>query len=132
MPHIIYAAGDGQHIVWAHKDMTGVQTALESRQHALTYHGCHDEESTYVAVHVGLFWCIGTFRIKNGEYARIVTTPKRAPSLCTQSKSSSRIIAEKTHFISELIKKRSIKISYVCDTDEVNPAEVELAKFSAQ
>ena len=99
MPHIIHVAGNGRFIAWAHSGPDGVRTALESRPHVSIYEGISDEESTYIAAHVGLFWCIGTFRIKNDQSVHIVASDVKAPSLFTGNKiHHSKLITEKHAF----------------------------------
>ncbi len=131
MPHTVHVAGNGHFIAWAHSSIDGIRTALESRPHVSIYEGISDEESTYVAAHVGLFWCIGTFRIKNGQSVHIVASKLKAPSMFTGKIPQSKLVAEKIHFIKELCNRRNIQISYIQD-DNINPAEDEVAKLCAQ
>ena len=131
MPHIIHVAGNGRFIAWAHSGPDGARTALESRPHVSIYEGISDEESSYVAAHVGLFWCIGTFRIKNDQSVHIVASDAKAPSLFTGNIPSSKLITEKMHFIKDLCDKRNIQISYIKD-ECTNPAEDEISRLCAQ
>ncbi len=130
MPHFIHIAGNGSFIAWAHKN-NGVQTAVESRVHVSMYEGVSVEDSMYVASHVGLFWCIGTFRIRDGECVNIALSKNMAPSLFSNEISKSKLALEKTYFIEQLCKKRNIKISYIDDMGD-NAAEDEIRHLCVQ
>ena len=126
MPHFIHIAGNGNFIAWTHKNNDKVQTALESRVHASIYEGVSVEDAMYVASHVGLFWCIGTFRIRDGECVNIALSKNKAPSLFSSTVLKSKLALEKSYFIEQLCKKRNIKISYVDDMGD-NAAEDKLS-----
>lgn len=65
MGHILHFDGDSGGIAWC---LEGDASSRQSRRHPGIYQNrITVEQSRYVALHVGIFWCIGTFRIRDGD-----------------------------------------------------------------
>jgi hypothetical protein len=70
-------------------------------------------QSKFIALHVGLFWGIGRFIIKNEDRITIKTTDKIIfDNLSSNEESSDEFIKNKIFFIKQLIEQRKLKIKY--------------------
>ena len=70
MEHILYFDGNLKKISWV--ILTEGQEVTQSRAHVEKYKDKITKiQSKYVALHIALFWGIGTFKIKNGDYVKI-------------------------------------------------------------
>jgi len=71
------------------------------------------QQSKYIAMHVGLFWGIGRFIIKDKD---IITTKIDSKSMFNQlskiENPSDEFIRTKIDFITQLIAQRKLKINY--------------------
>lgn len=75
MQHVFYADGNSTKISWL-IDTNG-KLSSQQREHAqLYYDKVSDIQSKFIALHVGLFWGIGTFIIKNKDSIEIVLDQK--------------------------------------------------------
>ena len=80
-------------------------------------------QSKYVGLHVGLFWGIGTFIIKNQDIVKIEIDDKiMFEHLSTDQKSHDGFIEKRTYFIKQLIEQRKLKIRF-----ELIPQDKNLA-----
>ena len=70
MHHVFYSDGDAKKISWIiHTNDSIIE---QNRDHAEIYKDKVTKlQSKYVALHVGLFWGIGVFIIKNGDTIKI-------------------------------------------------------------
>ena len=74
-------------------------------------------------MHVGIFWGIGTFIIKNQDVVKIAIDDKiMYDHLSTNQKNDDKFIEKRVEFIRQLIKQRKLKIQY-----EMIPREKNLA-----
>lgn len=72
-----------------------------------------NQQSKYIALHVGLFWSIGTFIIKNQDTVRLVLDDKIMMEYLSGNKKSPDEFIEKRKFsIIQLIEQRKLKIQY--------------------
>ena len=112
MEHIFYSDGSPKEISWVLKD--GKQTIEEKRDHAEIYlDKITIEQSKYIAYHVGIFWSIGTFRIKNEDAVNVMLDSKPMYEHLEKNISSDDdFIKTRTSFIRQLIKQRKLKINY--------------------
>ena len=110
-------------ISWAIQ--TGDSIVNQSREHADIYLDVVTElQSKYIALHVGLFWGIGTFIIKNEDEITIKLEDKIMHDHLELSKNNTdRFIEEKTHFIKQLILQRGLKVKYQLISKEENLAK---------
>jgi len=72
-----------------------------------------NQQSKYIALHVGIFWEIGRFVIKKEDTIKIMIDNKTMfDQLSRNEKASDDFIKTRTHFITQLIDKRKLKINY--------------------
>ena len=70
MQHIFYPRGDSKKISW--KILTNESSVTQSREHVDIYKNkVNSLQSKFIALHIGLFWAIGTFIIKNEDDVKI-------------------------------------------------------------
>ena len=112
MEHVLFCDGNSQRISWTIK--TGETKVEQKREQADMYiNRVSDEQSKYIALHVGIFWGIGTFRIKNGDIVNIMLDLKSMyEHLAKNSKSLDDFIDIRTHFIEQLIAQRKLVVKY--------------------
>ena len=112
MEHILYSDGNAKKICWTIK--TDSSAVDQFRDHAdifldqVTY-----MQSKYIALHVGLFWSIGVFIIKNGDIVKIMLDSEEMLShLSTGSKSQDGLSESRKGFINQLAEQRNLKLKY--------------------
>jgi len=112
MQHILYSAGNQKKISWAIK--TDNKIIEQSRKHADIYlDKITDLQSKYIALHIGIFWCIGVFIIKNEDSVKILLDNKEMyDHLRSNTQSSDKFIESRTFFINQLINQRKLKIEF--------------------
>lgn len=129
MEHVLFSDGNTKRISWAIQ--TGESKVEQKREHADLYvDRVTDEQSKYIALHVGIFWCIGTFRIKNGDTVNVMLDLKSMyEHLANKSKIFDDFIEARTDFINQLIAQRKLDIHYQLIDSKENLAS-ELLKIS--
>lgn len=112
MEHVLFSDGNAKGISWIIQ--TGESKVEQKREHADLYvDKVTDEQSKYIALHVGIFWCIGTFRIKNGDKINVMLDLKLMyEHLENKSKIFDDFIEARTDFINQLIAQRKLDIHY--------------------
>ena len=71
------------------------------------------QQSKYIALHIGLFWGIGSFIINNEDSITIKIDNKTMfDHLSRNEKPSDVFISTRTNFIKELINQKKLKINY--------------------
>ena len=112
MQHDFYFDGDTRKISWTIK--TQDSTVEQERKHAdIYYDKVTDLQSKYIAFHVGLFWGIGTFIIKNEDQVMIkLDNQIMYEHLKSNEKSDDVFIEKRTCFIKQLILQRRLKIDF--------------------
>ena len=72
-----------------------------------------DLQSKYIALHVGLFWAIGVFVIKNEDIVKIRLDDKIIyEHLKSKTIPEDGLIQKRIQFINQLIKQRKLKIEF--------------------
>jgi hypothetical protein len=112
LEHVLFSDGNAKRISWTIQ--TGESKVEQKREHADLYvDRVTDEQSKYIALHVGIFWCIGTFRIKNGDTVNVMLDLKSMyEHLAHKSKIVDDFIEARTDFINQLIAQRKLDIHY--------------------
>ena len=120
MLHVLYSDGNAKKISWVIK--TEEVIIEQSRDHAEMYlNKVTDIQSKYIALHVGLFWGIGTFVIKNNDSVIVKLDNKEmVQHLTTEKTNSDEFIQKKLFFIKQLISQRKLKIEYELIQKEKN------------
>ncbi|NIP62723.1 MAG: hypothetical protein GWN01_06345 [Nitrosopumilaceae archaeon] len=112
MEHTFYFAGSPKKISWVNK--TNDNKIEQMRDHADIYlDKVNGEQSKYIAMHVGIFWCIGMFIIKNEDTVRImVDSDTMYEHLTKQQNSKDLFIETRTKFFKQLVEQRQLNIIY--------------------
>lgn len=110
MKHVFYCDGNQKKIAWV------IQTdgnAIEQlRDHADIYlDKITDEQSKFIALHVGVFWGIGRFIIKNNDTVSIMVDSKSMfEHLNGDKQSDDSFIQNRSVFISQIVEQRKLNI----------------------
>ena len=112
MHHVFYFDGNEKKIAWTIQ--TSNQTIEQKREHAEIFlDKVTDLQSKYIALHVGLFWGIGTFIIKNGDSVLVKIDSDTMYEFITSNEvNQDELIKNRTYFIKHLIVQRRLKINY--------------------
>lgn len=127
MDHVYFSDGNKKRISWT---IQNNETMVEQyREQAEIYlDKVSVEQSKYIALHVGIFWCIGTFIIKNGDTVKIILDSKTMyDHLSNNTVSSDSFIETRTGFIKQLIDQRKLVIKYELINPEQNIATKALS-----
>jgi len=110
--HVFYSDGNAKKIAWIIQ--TNDSIVDQSREHAQIYKNkITDLQSKYVALHIGLFWGIGVFKIKNEDVVKIKLDEKIMISqLNADSQIEDEFIANRIKFIKQLTTQRKLKIEF--------------------
>ena len=112
MDHIFYLDGNTKKVSW------GIQTegtiVEQSREHVEIYKNkISNLQSKYVALHIGLFWGIGVFKIKNEDVVKIKLDEKiMFDQLSTDLKIEDEFIVNRIKFIRQLTIQRKLKMQF--------------------
>ena len=110
MKHVFYCDGNQKKIAWV------IQTdgnAIEQlRDHADIYlDKITDEQSRFIALHVGVFWGIGRFIIKNNDTVSIMMDSKSMfEHLNGDKQSDDSFIQNRSVFINQIVEQRKLNI----------------------
>ena len=117
MEHELFFDGNLKEYSWSIK--TGEKVVNQVREHPPAYlsGGKLDiktnEESKFVALHVGIYWGLGVFIIKDFDKVHIMCDSKEMYELLIQQrKTLDRLIDDKIHFINQLVGHRNLKLEY--------------------
>ena len=98
---------------------TGDQIKKEFRVHPPAYYSGHkldvknDEQSKFIALHVGLYWGIGVFIIKDGDTIDVMCDSKKMYDILnSKHKTSDQIINDKIKFVNLFIEQRKLIVNY--------------------
>ena len=117
--HVFYLDGNAEKISWVIQ--TEDSKVEQNRIHAEIYKNkVTNLQSKYIALHVGLFWGIGVFIIKNEDHIKIKLDEKiMYDQFTSNSKVEDSIIVKKIHFIKQLIAQRKLEIKFeLISTDD--------------
>lgn len=110
MKHVFYCNGNQKKIAWI------IQTdgnAIEQlRDHADIYlDKVTDEQSRFIALHVGVFWGIGKFIIKNNDTISIMLDSKSMfEYLNGDQQSDDSFIQNRAFFINQIVEQRKLDV----------------------
>ena len=121
MNHVFYSDGDSTKISWLIQ--TEDNTVEQTREHVeICKNKITDLQSKYVALHIGLFWGIGVFIIKNEDLLKIKIDEKTMfEQLNGNEKINDEFIQNRIKFIKQLIVQRKLKVQYEFIKQEANP-----------
>jgi len=124
--HVFYLDGNAKKVSW------GIQTegviVEQSREHVEIYRDKISElQSKYVSLHIGLFWGIGVFIIKNKDHIKIKLDDKTMFEQFTTDKIiKDEFIEKRIKFINQLIIQRKLNVEFEYIQQENNLAKKTL------
>jgi hypothetical protein len=112
LDHIFYSDGNAKRVSWLIQ--TNDSIIDQNREHVDIYKDkISNVQSKYVALHIGLFWGIGVFVIKNEDHIKINLDDKiMFEQLTTNLKIKDEFIQNRIKFINQLIVQRKLKIKF--------------------
>jgi len=112
LEHILYADGNEKKISWVIKSGDLVDEEIRD-QPDIYLDKVSPTQSKYIAVHVGIFWSVGRFIIKNEDAVNIMLDSKEMYDHLRQgTEDADQFIHERTWFLKELINQRKLKVNY--------------------
>lgn len=131
MEHDIFFDGNVKEYSWSIK--TGDKIADQIREHPPAFRSGgklnikNDEESRFVALHIGIYWGLGVNIIKDNDELNIMCDSDIMFGIMTKDeKSDNQIINDKVYFINQLTNLRRLKINYQLIKSEKNIATKHL------
>ena len=108
MYHIFYSDGDTKKISWVIQTKDSI--VKQNRDHADIYKNkVTSLQSKYIALHVGLFWGIGIFIIKNEDIVKIKLDEKiMYDHLTSNSKIEDELVEKRIKWLDEQAQKKGI------------------------
>jgi len=110
--HVFYLDGNEEKISWVIQ--TSDSKVDQSRNHVSIYKNkVTDLQSKYVALHIGLFWGIGVFIIKNEDTVIIKCDDEiMFNQIISDSKIKDQFIQKRMQFIRQFITQRRLKVKF--------------------
>jgi hypothetical protein len=120
LEHIFFFDGNSKIITWTIQ--TSNSSIEQKREHADIYlNKVTIQQSKYIAMHVGLFWGIGRFIIKDKDSITIkIDDQSMFDQLSKNESSSDELIKTRMRFITQLIDQRKLKVNYELVDKEKN------------
>jgi len=117
MEHDIFFDGNVKEYSWSIK--TNDKVADQIREHPPAFRSGgkldikNNEESRFVALHVGIYWGIGVNIIKDNDVINVMCDSKIMFEIMTGAeKIDNDIINDKVYFINQLTNLRKLKLNY--------------------
>ena len=127
MKHKLFLDGTKTKFSWIIQ--TGNQIKKEFRVHPPAYYSGHkldvknDIQSKFIALHVGLYWGIGVFIIKDGDTIDVMCDSKEMYDILNSKRETNdQIISDKINFTNLFIEQRKLIINYHLINDDNNLA----------
>ena len=131
MEHDIFFDGNVKEYSWSIK--TNDKVADQIREHPPAFRSGgkldikNNEESRFVALHVGIYWGLGVNIIKNNDVVNVMCDSKIMFEIMTGAeKIDNDIINDKVYFINQLTNLRKLKLNYQLIESEENIATKHL------
>ena len=117
MEHDIFFDGNVKEYSWSIKTKDKVADQIREHPPAFRSGGKLDiknnEESRFVALHVGIYWGIGVNIIKDNDVINVMCDSKIMFEIMTgEEKIENDIINDKVYFINQLTNLRKLKLNY--------------------
>ena len=117
MKNILFLDGTKTKFSWIIQ--SGDQVKKEFRVHPPAYYSGYkldvknDEQSKFIALHVGLYWGIGVFIIKDGDIVDVLCDSKKMYDILrSKHETTDQIINDKINFIRLFVEQRKLVINY--------------------
>ena len=131
MQHELFINGTVKEYSWSIK--TGNKIVNQDREHPpANLSGGKleikdDEESNFIALHVGIYWGLGVFIIKDFDLVNVMCDSKDMYEILhNNKKTDNQIINDKIYYINQLTTHRNLKINYQIIESEKNLAMMHL------
>ena len=108
----MYSDGNTEKITWVIQ--TNDSKINQKRTHVDLYRDkVTTLQSKYISLHIGLFWGIGVFLIKNEDSIKIKLDEKiMFDQITSNLEITDKLIEKRIQFIRQLIKQRKLKIQF--------------------
>ena len=117
MEHEIFFDGNTKEYSWSIKTENNIADQIREHPPAFRSGGklniTNNEESKFVALHVGIYWGLGVNIIKDNDVVNAMCDSEIMFGIMTKGeKSDNEIINDKVYFINQLTNLRKLKINY--------------------
>ena len=126
MKHDLFIDGTVKEYSWSIK--TGNEVINQDREHPPAYLSGgkleikNSIESRFIAIHVGIYWGLGVFIIKDYDTVNVMCDSKEMYEILHNNKTDNQIINDKIHYINQLSTHRNLKVRYQIIESEKNLA----------
>ena len=132
MEHDLFFDGTMKEYSWSIKTENNITSQIREHPPAYLSGGKLDVknnlESKFIALHVGIYWGLGVFIIKDSDTVNVMCDSKEMYEvLVNNQKIDSQIINDKIHFINQLTDHRNLKINFRMMESETNLATEHLS-----
>jgi len=117
MEHELFFDGTTKKYTWSIK--TGNAIIDQTRMHPPAYLSggkldiSNSEESKFIALHVGIYWGLGVFIIKDYDVVNVMCDSNEMYEILIKKiVTDSQLINDKIYFINQLTNHRNLKIKY--------------------
>ena len=117
MEHEIFFDGNTKEYSWSIKTENNIADQIRKHPPAFRSGGklniTNNEESKFVALHVGIYWGLGVNIIKDNDVVNVMCDSEIMFGIMTKGeKNDNEIINDKVYFINQLTNLRKLKINY--------------------
>ncbi|MDC0203087.1 hypothetical protein OAJ97_05225 [Candidatus Nitrosopelagicus sp.] len=117
MEHEIFFDGNTKEYSWSIKTENDIADQIREHPPAFRSGGklniTDNEESKFVALHVGIYWGLGVNIIKDNDVVNVMCDSEIMFGIMTKGeKNDNEIINDKVYFINQLTNLRKLKINY--------------------
>ena len=131
MEHDLFFNGTVKKYSWSIR--TGSEIVNQIRPHPPAYLSGgkldikNDLESKFIALHVGIYWGLGVFIIKDNDTVNVMCdSSEMYEILFNNNTTDNQIINDKLHFINQLVNHRNLKIKFQLIKQKNNLATKQL------
>ena len=132
MEHELFFDGTTEKYTWSIK--TGNSVVDQTRVHPPAYLSggkldvSNAEESKFIALHVGIYWGLGVFIIKDYDEVNVMCDSNEMYEILIKKIiTNNQLINDKIYFINQLTNHRNLKIKYQFIESEKNLAAKNLS-----
>ncbi len=124
MEHVFFSDGNQKQISWA--ILTGNDIEKQMRDHPENYFDkVTVEQAKYIALHAGIFWCIGRFIIKNEDAIKVKLDSKSMYDTLRENKETlDSFCNTKINFLNKLIEQRKLEVKYELISSQENAVKL--------
>jgi len=131
MEHDLFFNGTVKKYSWSIR--TGSEIVNQIRPHPPAYLSGgkldikNDIESKFIALHIGIYWGLGVFIIKDNDTVNVMCdSSEMYEILFNNNTTDNQIVNDKLHFINQLVNHRNLKIKFQLIEQKNNLATKQL------